>query len=122
MLTFSRAHNYFFFFGGRKEVLTLGILCYVLFLLLPVTCTLISKSILRLFKSIPEHFSLQLVTVSQRVLQMTGHVCRKLHPQSSLGSASVRTTFLDGSVISVFQVTGDTEEIHLENAEVSYPF
>lgn len=103
-------------------MLTLGILCYVLFLLLPMTCTLISKSILRLFKSILEHFSLQLVTVSQRVLQMMGHVCRKLHPQSSLGSASVRTTCLDGSVISVFQVTGDTEEIHLENAEVSYPF
>jgi len=58
-----------------------------------------------------------LVTVSQRVLQMMGHVCRKLHPQSSLGSAGVRTTCLDGSVISVFQVTGDTEEIHLENAE-----
>jgi len=63
-----------------------------------------------------------LVTVSQRALQMMGHVCRKLHPHSSLGSASVRTRCLDGSVISVFQVTGDTEEIHQENAEVSFPF
>lgn len=53
---------------------------------------------------------------------MMGHVCRKLHPHSSLGSASVRTRCLDGSVISVFQVTGDTEEIHQENAEVSFPF
>ena len=65
---------------------------------------------------------LQLVTVSQRVLQMTVHVCRKLHSRSSLGSVSVRTTYLDGSVITVFQVTGDTEGIHLENAEVSFPF
>ena len=71
---------------------------------------------------LPKHFSLQLVTVSQRALQMMGHVCRKLHPHSSLGSASVRTRCLDGSVISVFQVTGDTEEIHQENAEVSFPF
>jgi len=53
---------------------------------------------------------------------MMGHVCRKLHPHSSLGSASVRTGCLDDSVISVFQVTGDTEEIHQENAEVSFPF
>ena len=53
---------------------------------------------------------------------MTGHVWRKLHPHSSLGSASVRTMCLDASVISVFQVSGDTEEIHLENAEVSFHF
>lgn len=53
---------------------------------------------------------------------MMGHVCRKPHPHSSLDSVSVRTTCLDGSVISVFQVTGDTEEIHLANAEVSFPF
>ena len=92
------------------------------FLLLPITCTLVFKFILRLLKFTHEDFSLQLVTVSQRVLQTMGHVCRKLHPQSSLGSASVRTTYLDGSVISAFQVTGDTEGIHLENAEVSFPF
>ena len=53
---------------------------------------------------------------------MMGHVCRKLHPQNSLGSVSVRIMCLDGSVISVFQDTGDTEEIHRENAEVSFPF
>ena len=92
------------------------------FLLLPITCTLVFKFILRLLKFTHEDFSLQLATVSQKVLQMMGHVCRKLHPQSSLDSASVRTTYLDGSVISAFQVTGDTEGIQLENAEVSFPF
>ncbi len=49
-----------------------------------------------------------------------GHVCRKPHPPNSLGNVSVRTTCLDGSVINAFQVTGDSEEIHLVNAEVSF--
>lgn len=49
-----------------------------------------------------------------------GHVCKKLHPQSSLGNVNVKTMCLDGNVISVFQVIGDTEEILLVNAEVSF--
>ena len=97
-------------------MLVFGILCYLFFV------TLIFQLILRFLRFIHELFSLQLVTVSQRVLQTMGHACRKLHPQSSLGSASVRAMYLDGSVISAFQVTGDTEGIHLGNAEVSFPF
>ena len=91
------------------------------FLLLPVTCTL-KFSLFQGFLDLYMNVFLQLVTVSQRVLQMMGHACRKLHPQNSLGNVSVRIMCLDGNVISVFQGTGDTEEIHLENAEVSFPF
>ena len=49
---------------------------------------------------------------------MMVHVSRRLHPWHRLDSVNVRTRCLDGSVTSAFQATGDTDYIHLGNAEV----
>ena len=51
---------------------------------------------------------------------MMGHACRRPRPHRRLDSVSARRRCLDGSVISAFQDTGDTEEIHLVNVKVSF--